>query len=70
MSDIKGAFTGSYSDIHHGFVYAYHCQNCGQTFMETTPEISAPALCHQCATGSRDRSSRRRHEARQAKKRK
>ena len=35
------------------FKYRYTCPKCGKTFESSAPELSDPALCHQCYTGAR-----------------
>lgn len=34
------------------FCYLYTCA-CGENFRESTPEVSAPAICHSCYRGKR-----------------
>ena len=49
---VRGESTDQYCPSREGFLYHYWCDECGRRFTETTPEVSAPALCHACATGT------------------
>lgn len=48
---VYGVFLG-YSAQRGALVYEYHCPDCGRKFRETTPDVSAPSLCHACFVGS------------------
>ncbi len=62
---IKGKFLGHSAVC--GFYYEYTCERCGRAFRNTAPDINAPALCHQCATGSSNENRRRTDRRRRAK---
>ncbi len=44
----QGRFLGH--SVGRGFLYEYRCPY-GKRFLETAPELNAPALCHTCYTG-------------------
>jgi hypothetical protein len=50
-----------------GFVYEYTCWICGYTYLEETPEVSTPSICHSCYAGGREyerkRSMNKRHKS-------
>lgn len=47
---VKGVYLGH---TIQGFRYSYTCERCQATFHEGCPEVSRPALCHQCVVGER-----------------
>ena len=68
----SGTFLGDgYSrDGVYGFIWAFTCERCGRTFRASTPELSAPVVCHGCFTGSDPAARRKRDRERKRQQRK
>ncbi len=54
--DIQGEYQGHEAD--RGFVYRYRCPRCLRSFLETSPSLSEPTICHACLTGGRGQRKR------------
>ena len=54
MTDtVAGRYLG-FSERHGTFAYAYTCPRCGKAYKSSSPELTAPAMCHACFTGRRN----------------
>jgi hypothetical protein len=62
---VQGVYLG-YFPTRRAFLYEYTC-SCGKRFREAAPEVSSPALCHQCYVGDAAEKERRVREYRRRK---
>lgn len=65
---VQGQFTGDYSVTRGGFTYWYTCKKCNQRFLETAPELSAPAMCNECYTGQHALTNKRWYDKQRKRK--